>query len=527
VRAFHSHEPRRPLREIAKHTRADSGADCGAERTGFQAGGNLHARAEHVGRDLREERAPRHAARDPQRAELGPRRREHLFEVRAQTAGDPLQRRAREVTALARRTAQREVRKRQAGDGQPQLARIHDARAHAREDPGGAQRRLRGLRKDVGDRVRLVRKEQTREPGERAARRTGIALQHPALRHDVVSRPEAAVRVDARRIEHDLDGCRGSRDGREGTGLHGTRTEESALGVAATDRDGNSRAQSERLGGRLPERAEPRTGCADLGKPCARNLEAVRDVLRPARRRQLEEQRLAGLRRIGRDLATEPERDPVTRGQRVRGALAQLGAFRPEPAQSRGHHDGRGPVSGAFVQELAAFRRELDRLPHRAAVRIGQRDERPSLAIEHHQAEAHARGGDSGDLLGAGVRARERLARRVAEESPEDVQIEVARNTRHTGEGGERREARRGEDCAAFDLDEQAADAAAAEVQPHQEASTQGRSILTPRHSAGPKGVQSPGGGQETPCGKFDSTTSRRCARRSATISGPGVRSSR
>jgi len=389
-----------------------------------------------------------------------------LLDVRAQRVGDAFDDGAREVAAAIRIPAGHEVREHHVADGEARGTSVHDLCAQRRFHARCAGLGLRSFGEQCGRGPGRVRAVQGREASERVTDRPGVALEHPEIAQHVMTLPTTCIGVCDGLRQHHLD--RGRRAGNDGeiAVVEGAHAQQPALRIRAALGNRNAGADSE-IHGRAPrERAELAARLSQRGKEPPREPETLDPVLGPATTPKLEEQRLARLGRIGGHGTAEALRDGVIESQHGGCALPGIRIVGCEPLQSRcGHHRHR-PVAGPRVECLAVLYRHLHGLGEGPGIAVRTGVERPPAFIDYDDALAHARHGHTDHVIGRRAGACQSPMGGGAEPSPDAVEvgIEAESAAARIGPG-----ARSGEHLAAVRVGQQAAPAAPAHIQPHQE----------------------------------------------------------
>src|SRR5204862_1651008 len=145
--------------------------------------------------------------------------------------------------------------------------------------------------------------EQLDEPAVGASRVPGVALEHPAVGHDVAARPEFALRIDNGSIRDQLDGTGGPEHGSDLAGLVHTRAEQRALRVGAADEDRCALGDAGRRGGRGVDAPGTRPRRAEGREYPGWDVERVENLGRPLAPADVVEPRLPGVRVLGQALA--------------------------------------------------------------------------------------------------------------------------------------------------------------------------------------------------------------------------------
>jgi hypothetical protein len=466
--AGHAGDPRRAVGEVVEDPRADAGADGGAQGRRLGGGGNLHGSFEDVAHELGEEGVAREAAGHAKSRCAHPRRGFGLLEVGSQRKGEAFDERARQVSPARRVVGGAHVGEREVSDRQPELTGVHHLGAergqHSHRAGCGGGR----LCEELDDGMSRLRVQQPGDPGGRRSHGAGVALENPVAREDVMGGPQATFAVEDGPVQHQLHGGRRSRDDADLSGAHDAGAEESALGIPPADRHGNARAQTQVRRGALVQLSETGPGLANRGEEPARQVEPIDEVPGPVAGGEVEEQRLARLGGVAGELAAEAMGEPVAETQMRGGPLPAFRVLVGHPAQSTGGLDRIRPVAGAAVQFLAALSGEAEGLGQAAGVLIGRHEDLVSVRVEDCAGVPHAGRGDSRDPFGGGAGCIEGLPDAFAEEVPGAFRVELGGRREPWGlpelPGPEGRGGPPG-----FEVDDQAAGAAAAEVQPEEE----------------------------------------------------------
>jgi len=173
-----------------------------------------------------------------------------------------------------------------------------------------------------------------------AAASVGVALEHPAVGHDVAARPEFALRIDDGSIRDQLDGAGGPEHGSDLAGLVHTRAEQRALRVGAADEDRCALGDARRRGGRGVDAPGTRPRRAEGREYPGWDVERVENLGRPLATADVVEHRLPGVRVLGQALATEQIGDPVVQHEE-RGDLRGVVVLAEPEIARHGENVGR------------------------------------------------------------------------------------------------------------------------------------------------------------------------------------------
>jgi hypothetical protein len=226
-----------------------------------------------------------------------------LLQVGTQPERQALAHGASHMAATGGVVAGGQVREREVAHGYTELARVHRFGAHRRDDAGGAGLRVGGLGQEVEHRVIDAPVEDAGHPVHGLAHPSRIALEAPQIGNDMVHAPQPRLRVQHGPVEDLLQRSRCAENGAYLAGGDGARAQQSALRVRSAEGHRRSRVQAQVGGRRGVHRAQASAAVPDRRKYGAWKAQSIDPVPRPLARLEVEQQRFAGLRRFGGDLA--------------------------------------------------------------------------------------------------------------------------------------------------------------------------------------------------------------------------------
>ena len=279
------------------------------------------------------------------------------------------------------------------------------------------------------------------------------------------SAPDARLGVDDHFVEDDLHGSRRARDHTDVPRLDGACAEQTALGVGAADHHGGALAQSEVRGRRRGERAQPAPALADFGKERSRQLEAVDPLPRPLARRHVEEQAPDGLARLAGNLPAQQVAHPIAEAQEVRSAAEAVRAGLLQPAQAGRPEDREGPMPRELLKRVAVLGGELQTGTHGARIAIRHRQQHVAGRVEEDGPQPHARARDGGHLVGTRTRASHGLPGRRGQRGAGRGKIQIEPESASSGCRRRRDGSCRRGDPLGCEVEDQAADAPAAQIE--------------------------------------------------------------